>query len=92
MNQDRVWDAERMASMSEDEIAQRAELLTHKVENALHGNHPVAVGAALGQATAKWIAGHSPEVQEERLDSLIELVRTLYPEISAEIWPKGKPS
>lgn len=56
-----------------------AEDMCSKIEPILHNKDPGAQGACLAQLTAKWFAGHHPDIRGEVIDEHFKCVLALIP-------------
>ena len=52
------------------------------VKPLLANHHPMAIGAALAELTALWIAGHSASLHHDMYDFHMDTVRRAYPAIA----------
>lgn len=68
------------------------ERLVHKIAPILRGNHASVQGAALGELTAMWVAGHAPHLRERVITRHQTLTTDLIPEVERAMFNgKGHP-
>jgi hypothetical protein len=60
------------------------------VKPLLATRHPMAIGAALAELTALWIAGHSANLRHDMFDFHVATVRRAYPIIAKAFKPPKK--
>lgn len=82
------------AMATPDEMARKAEALSRKIGQILHGNDPMTQSAVLADLLSIWLAGHwPPEMREILLADHVELVRKLVPASEKQIFgPEGHPA
>ena len=70
-------ETERLLAQTED--------LCGMIEPVLHGRDPGVQGACLVQLTAKWFAGHHPEIRGEIIKEHLRAIFGLIPVFEREI-------
>jgi hypothetical protein len=69
---------------------QSAAQLVHIIRPLLAGSQPEAVGAALGELVAIFLAGHHPSMRTESRQMLLELIDDLVPVSIEEMIEQGR--
>jgi hypothetical protein len=70
----------------------RAAQLVHIIRPLLAGSQPEAVGAALGELVAIFLAGFHPSMRADQRQMLLELIDDLVPELIEEMIEQGRVS
>jgi hypothetical protein len=73
-----------------DDDQTRAVRLVQMIRPLLAGNQPEAVGAALGELVAIFLAGHHPSTRAEARQTLLELIDELVPVSIEEMIEQGR--
>ena len=69
-----------------------ADELVKKIKPILATGHdPAAIGAALTELLALWIAGHPAAIRSEVFDMQVDAIRKLYPVAAKYFWNKRTP-
>lgn len=62
-------------TLSDDDLVRISNELVDEIGPMLHAVDPRAVGSALSELVAMMLAGHSPDLREKNLETLIKCVR-----------------
>jgi hypothetical protein len=73
-----------------DAVSEAAHNIMRQMAPLLYGAGPYVQGVALGQALARWLAGHPDHLREQVLTAHVNFVRSLVPEVEREIFEGGR--
>jgi hypothetical protein len=71
-------------------VQQRAAQLVHIIRPLLAGSEPEAVGAAVGELAAIFLAGHDPSIRADARQMLFKLIDELVPVSIDEMIEQGR--
>jgi hypothetical protein len=82
----KTWTKQEVLNTPQKEIEALAEAIARELEPHLRGKNPQAVGLALSNMVAKWIAGHHQGTEAQLLRFFDALVLQSVPAIRLLIW------
>jgi len=71
--------------MSEEQAMREADRTTEAIMPLLKGKGPAVQGVVLAELTARWLAGHAPDLREELLEVQVDAIRVMILECEAEL-------
>jgi len=72
--------------MSEKKAMREADRTTEAIMPLLRGKGPAVQGVILAELTARWLAGHAPDLRDELIEAQVHFIRKMIPECEAELF------
>jgi len=72
--------------MSEEQAMREADRTTEAIMPLLKGKGPAVQGVILADLTARWLAGHAPDLREDLLEVQMHAIRSMIAECEDELF------